>query len=553
MRTIARKLQVEQKKSSKRTALRISVGDYAFTMAGDDVGSGVTTCQNTSVVSTTGVRFTVNQGNRIMGIPRFSILPWGKDPNSKSYSTIILNNHDKFLYGLDLKGKKCSVEWGLQCDTGTFFSTDPLMYVSNVSYLEAEGAMTCVLTLMGIMDWLNSDTAICNYNCNGTDTVETLVNAILGATLTPFVGSKAFTLNDTDVVDENYTTFVPGPTLRIKKGDTRAATLARLLDFTNVKLKPSSDTTETIVALVPSTQVVAIFDLDDEQPFFNASESSGVIRPNKITVQSTVSESTQYAGTATDNVSYLMMPSIRTEYVYGLSNDWQARNVANAILANIRAYYNASSAKVPLNYGLELYDRVRLVSKRTGRIYEGNITSIEKVYNPMESEPELYMTISFGRFYDPRSVIDSLGIGAGFVDTGYSTAPSVFVPIISYSSYTGTLSSDELANMVYGFYGRDDNNESMTWPVTLTETNYILKFILVKNNSYGILEVYLDDVLQTSYDGYSADRYFSVIELALTISPTEGDSHTIKFKTNGKNASSTGYVIITGAFILIPN
>lgn len=553
MRTIAKELRTEQDKNSKRTALRIAVGDYVFTSNGTEVGT--TTCQNTS--SSNAYAFTTNSGNRILGIPHLAILPWGKDPNTKS-STIILNNTDGFLYNLNLEGQRCYVGWGLQTDRGPFYSTDPTMYVSNVAFSEAEGQKVCVLTLIGMMDWLASDTAATNYNCNGTDTTKVLVEAIIGATLTPFSGQKAFTLDDSAITDENYTTFIPGPTFRIKKGDTRAATLARLLDMTTVKLKPGNDATssskDTIHAIVPSTTLDNVYSLEDEdQPFFTASEAMGIIRPNKITVKSTSSDTTQYTGVAQDNVSYLMMPSERTEYIYGLTGVAQACSVAQAILANIRSYYNASAAKVPMNYGQEIYDRVKIISKRTGRTYEGNIVSITKVYNPQKSEPESYMTIAFGKYYDPRSVIDTMGIGAGFINTGYDVAQRVYVPAISYSSYSGTLSlSEKMALALSSYALRDDDGDWIKWKPVLPESVYTMRFGLYKKDDAGIAKVYIDDVLIGTYDMYSASDDATIVEESVTLTATDNDIHTVKLLVDGKNASSSDYIIRVGPFEFIP-
>lgn len=555
MRIVDSHLADLQASASKRPAMQIIVGDITFTMSGSDVGT--TTCQNTD--STT--EWVYNKGNRILSVHTY-LTPWGKKPDSAKESTILLRNNDKFLYGLNLKGHRCSVCWGANTDIGPKYSADPPMYITNVAFGEQEGSMVCTLTMLGIMDWLAADEASCDYTCNGTDTIKVLTEEILASTLAPFSGQKAFRLQYDGLMDDNYGEIVPGPTFKIKKGDSRAYTLARLLDMTSVKLRPGNDPAvggkDTIHALVPSTEITNRYTLDkDDVKFFAAGESTGIIRPNKIIVKSTPSESTIYTGIAKDNISYAAIPTERTEYIYGLANNEHATLVANTVLANIRVFYNASYARVPMHFGQELYDRVEIYSERTERTYTGTVTTIEKVYDPMKAEPRLYMNISFGKYYDPRSVADSMGIGAGFLGMGYSNVGDyIFIPPPAYVSFGGSFACAWICSYGYGLaiiWAASNLWVKFKWKIP--SNSYKIRVpIFTGNNSLPAadvtIKVTIDDVdLSTKTNISNTNIVYDNSDNAFVVEDNGSEYHDVKLTL----ATTSGYEEMkVGGITLIP-
>ncbi len=340
MRQIPQELAKVEALASKYAAVKINIGDYEFTMIGT---KGVTTCQN----STTADKFTVVQGNRIAGVETYEA-PWGMPPSSYKKSSITLLNWDKFLYGVNLIGKRCNISWGAQTPT-VLYSKAPTMYTISQSFSESEGSLACSISLIGMMDWLAKDKASVTYTCNGTDTIKVLVEAVLGATLSPFSGQKAFRIVYDTALDGKYDIIIPGPSFKISKGDTRAYTLSRLLYMTDVKLKPGNEAPvadkDTIHALVLSGDVSNQFSINDAriQRFFIAGESESIFQPNKIIVQNSSADYTYY-GVAIDKDSHDAMPSEETNIVYGLASDEQASLVANAMLENIRTKLTAHMA-----------------------------------------------------------------------------------------------------------------------------------------------------------------------------------------------------------------
>jgi len=442
MRVVDTLLEEAGRSGSLATAIKIQIGDVTFC---NNDAEGMQTCRNTDV----GPQWTTIRGNRIKSVHTFE-QPYG---NINDKSKIVLNNHDLMLP--DFKGKRSLISWGAQTTKGRLYDTQPPYYVKAQVNVESQGVMATELTLLGLTDWLGQDKANCNYIFNGTDTIETLVKAVLGATMPCFSDCKAFTVvSDTDY-DGIFDVVIPGPTFYIEKGkDTRATVLARLFDMTYVRLKAGceqpSGTTDTVHLFIPSKNVTHWFSLEDtEHKYLITSDYSEIFAPNDITVTNPSNEGLTYTGRARDNKSWSAIPSADTLFITGLTGNAQADLVANAVLANLRAYFNGFSAKIPMQFGQDLFDRVKLTSRRTKKAYEGNIATAERVYEPSKGEPQFYMNISTGKWFDPRAAWDVMGVGAGVVSTDEENQYLyVFTPCRAYSSKLGDWTGESL--VLYG-------------------------------------------------------------------------------------------------------
>jgi hypothetical protein len=104
-------------------------------------------------------------------------------------------------------------------------------------------------------------------------------------------------------------------------------------------------------------------------------------------------------------------------------------------------------------------------------------------------------------------------------------------------SYTGTW---EHLSRTGPSDGTISDSSTTNDDVEYTFTGTTVQFYTQKGPSGGIFDIYIDNVLQTSYDSYSASHEYQV--LAYENTSLSNGEHTVKIVVTGtKNASSTGY------------
>jgi hypothetical protein len=409
MRSIPPALALAQRQSSVRPAIMITVGDVAFKTTG--TGSTVT-CHNTSANEIT---WTKDEGGRILKVKAL-------ESPYKQTAEITLNNYDRLLFDLSLKGQRLNIAWGATTQEGDLYSTSPVMWVKQQTFYEAQGVMQCLLKCIGIMDLLNSDTASEKYIDDGTTALGDLVTAILTSTLDCFDHCKVYNVVVDDDLDDLWTGVYLGETFVIDKNETRAHVLARLFDMTHASMRPGGerpdeDDHDTIHIFTPSQTVQSEYTLERaNHRFYVDSDSSGIVMPNEIIIKTPSGYDPAYEGRAIDAISHNTNPCSRTQLVVGLVSSNQAQTIANTMLSNIILAESGSSAFVPMNCGTEIFDRMKVTSKRSDRILEGSVGSITRLFDPMAKEPRYDMSVGFGKWFDPRAMDDSLGYGYGFVD-----------------------------------------------------------------------------------------------------------------------------------------
>lgn len=87
-----------------------------------------------------------------------------------------------------------------------------------------------------------------------------------------------------------------------------------------------------------------------------------------------------------------------------------------------------------------------------------------------------------------------------------------------------------------------NNNDSISFTVVVPAGNYKLKFLYYQNTSSAIMEFRVDGALVDTLDQYGSLTY-NLTWTSIQFSLTEG-SHTITFRKNGKNASSSSYYLV---------
>lgn len=530
MRYLHPALSLAQRQPSVRPAIMITVGDVAFKTTG--TGSTVT-CHNTSA---TELQWTKDEGGRILKVKEL-------ESPYKQTADIILSNYDRLLFDLNLKGERLSIAWGATTTEGDLYSTSPVMWVKSQTFYEAQGIMQCELKCIGILDLLNNDTASEKYTDDGTTALGALITSILTSTLGCFDHCKVYNVVTDNALDDLWTGVYLGESFVIQKNETRAHVLARLFDMTHASMKPGNERPDenehdTIHIFTPSSEVQSEYTLDRaSHRFYVDSDSSSVVMPNEIIINTPTGYSPAYSGRARDAVSYSTNPCSKTELVAGLISNNQAQTIANTMLANIINAESGSSALVPMNCGTEIFDRMKIYSKRSGRTLEGAVGSITRFFDPNPKVPRYDMQIGFGKWFDPRALDDSLGYGYGFVD-GEDVGVSgdyghMLIIALSYyanSGYSAYANAGGMYSVVDGAW--------ITFRLNKDAVDCVLKIYAYHQTVGGIMDVYVDDVKIGTIDNYGST---SLVMNSFDITLLTNGIHVIKLLTNGKNASSTGY------------
>ena len=93
----------------------------------------------------------------------------------------------------------------------------------------------------------------------------------------------------------------------------------------------------------------------------------------------------------------------------------------------------------------------------------------------------------------------------------------------------------------YEYQQVPNNSDNFYYYLICSGSETTLRLIYRKSNDCGIVDLYINGVLDSSgYDMYSAGPAYNDTLITLTIKPIAG-INTILLKTNGKNGASTNY------------
>lgn len=523
MRVLHPALLSAQRQASVRPAIKISVGDFEFKM--DSVSGATSTCHNTK---DSNQKWTKDESGRILKVESM-------ESPYKSKAEIVLNNFDGLLYDLVLKGRRLYISWGAITEEGAIYSTSPVLFVKQQTFSEAPGVKTCTLDCIGIFDLLGMDEASEKYVDDGSAPLGTIVSNILTSVITGYSGCKYYNVTVDDAIDDLWTGVYLGESFVIEKGETRAHALARLMDMTHASMRPGNeavdeDDHDTIHVFTPSQNVQRTYTLERiHHRFYADSDSSGVVYPNEIIIKTPAGYSPAYTAKVVDAVSYSMNPCSRTELVAGLISNTQAQTIANTMIANIINASSGSSAYLPMDCGVEILDRIKVISKRSGHDVEGSIGSLTRVFNPTLKEPRYDIKIAFGKWYDPRAMDDSLGYGYGFVDSDEPTYAGIDTGHTTILAANYLTKSSGFSVIAFAVYATADGEyvtykfQSGAGPFKISVSGYSV-------SSSCTTDISLDDVVIDSVD------FVSTFKSSHEETLTEG-IHTIKVQINDAIAS----------------
>jgi len=336
---------------------------------------------------------------------------------------IVLDNSDKVLTDIDLKGYKGVLSNGANTSAGEEYSACAPMWVLAQEFDSDPNKLTCTLSLIGICNLMSQDEASEAYQPDDTDTkaVKTLVNQIAGATLDCFSLCKAYDVVWDDGYDTLADTYKPKDNFRIYVGNNRNSAIDRLLAYTkNVKVVKADGKIHIFKPTTSGSTYDSEYSLDSGHPFFSKALRNRYVTPNYIKVESRDDDDPKYSGTAQDD-SYATLPDELKKHHYKqtyLESDDQATAIAEAILAKAQMWCEAGAANVPMNVGTEVFDYVKVTDSREADYRVGNIGKYVRHYDVRRNEWRI--AFNFGNWQNVRKVLANLNITADDVENYFS-------------------------------------------------------------------------------------------------------------------------------------
>ena len=272
-----------------------------------------------------------------------------------------------------------TVTWEMDGNSGDEYAPRAPLKVDAQEFLSSETQLTCRLYLIGIPNDLAGDKAVSKYTQEDTNTstVKTLLDAVAGATLSPYTSYPAVTLTyDTGYDDSIINAFIPADYFSVAVNENRDGKISELLAYTHCHRRAEADgATHIFQPTVSGTTYDYEFrlDVDTYHTFFSKALRHRFVNPNKEIVSSNPDHAPQYSGSSTSATSYALRAKIRTTYRRVVS-DAQATLIAAALIERDELAAERGSAVVPMNCGQELFDYIKITdSRENGDSRVGNI------------------------------------------------------------------------------------------------------------------------------------------------------------------------------------
>lgn len=336
---------------------------------------------------------------------------------------VILDNSDKTLTDLDLRGYKGVLSYGIMTAAGEEYSSLAPMWIMPQQFDSNPNKLICTLSLVGICNMMADDKASESYVPEATDTktVKTLIREIVGDTGVTMIAcfnhcQKYDIVFDSE--DDLIDTYKPKDGFRIYERNNRLSAINRLLDYTKCVMRAEDD--GKIHIFVPTTSGTTYdseYSLESGHPFFSKALRNRLVIPNYIKVHSRPDDDPQYSGTATDAESYALLP--KPDYFpMLLESNAQATKIAQAKIAMAQLWSEGGAASVPLNVGTEVYDYVKVTDEREDDYRIGNIGTFTRHYNVTKNEWE--MSFTFGNWQTVRKALANLGVTSDDLENYFS-------------------------------------------------------------------------------------------------------------------------------------
>ena len=120
--------------------------------------------------------------------------------------------------------------------------------------------------------------------------------------------------------------------------------------------------------------------------------------------------------------------------------------------------------------------------------------------------------------------------------------------VVGQGTWTITLHGSYPYN---GFLINTSNGDNITLNFYAPAGTYELNFNNPLGSNRGIVDIDIDAVEKGSFDGYAAaNNFINISQLTGIVIGTSG-AHTLKFRIDGKNGSSTAYLILLSGIHLL--
>jgi len=317
---------------------------------------------------------------------RISSISHEEEPYRHS-AEVTLDNSDGALTGLDFKGWKAVISYGLVTKAGAEYSATAPLWVVHQELNSSPGKLTCELRAVGIPNLLAEDRANDSYLPTNADTktVKTLIREIAGDTgvtqLACYNHGQAYDTVWETGYDALADTYIPKDGFRIDINGSRLAAIRRPLGYTKNVIRFEND--GKLHILKPTTTGTTYdyeYSLETGHCFFAKAYRKSLVIPNYIVVKSNSKDDPQYSGSAQDAESYALIPK-RQYRRTRLQSNAEATSIAEAIIFNFQLNAQMGAFSCPINVGQELYDYVRVVDARENDERTGNIGSIRRQYS----------------------------------------------------------------------------------------------------------------------------------------------------------------------------
>jgi hypothetical protein len=327
----------------------------------------------------------------------------------------VLDNSDKALNDIDLKGFKGVISYGAITSAGEEYSACAPLWVIPQRFNSSPGKLDCVLSLVGIPNLMAEDKASESYMPDEKDTksVKTLINQIVGATLACYSHCQAYEVVWEAGYDSLADTYKPKDSFRIYVGGSRLASFRRLLDYTgNVARVEADGKWHIFKPTITGETYDYEYSLESGHTFFSKAYRKTLVIPNRIVVKSQPDDDPQYSGSAQiDGYDDLPEAIKKTDFKQmRLESDDQGDDIAAAILSKHQLWSEMGAADVPMNVATEIFDYVKVTDEREEDYRVGNQGHLTRHYNAKRAEWR--MTFSFGNWMTVRKALANLGLSS---------------------------------------------------------------------------------------------------------------------------------------------
>lgn len=345
---------------------------------------------------------------------------------------------DTTLAALSLEGYLGTISYGYNDATNgdEFSAAAPLEVIGHDTPTLLSGRQSQLITtfsLAGVFNMMAADTASEKHTQtkDNTDTVKTLLTAIVEATMACFDHCKAYTITFDGTEESLLDSYIPADYFYIAFNETRLSAISKLM--ATVKSVARIEDDGEIHIFNPTVSGTSYdYEYNDavsNHNFFEKGVRQRLVIPTKwiITSHPDHPSDEQFSGSATDSASETALGRSlpRHRYVRATS-DQQCADIAAALLQHSQVGAERGRGLAPMNCGQEVMDWIKITDSVAGDTRTGNMGYLRRDYIPGR---EFELDFRFGRIAqglefaglgDPEGVptYDDLNALKDYIDEG---------------------------------------------------------------------------------------------------------------------------------------